>query len=167
MNWLVNCECSNKAIRTVRKNQLDSAKTSGRLDPLSRQERGRRMSLIRGKDTKPELFVRSLIHRMGFRFVLHKAGLPGRPDICFPSRKKIIFIHGCFWHRHSDPKCKMARLPKSRLEFWRPKLENNAERDKRHLLELRKAGWRCLIVWECQLAKVEKMQNRIRRFLTP
>jgi|SRR5271156_3514526 DNA mismatch endonuclease (patch repair protein) len=94
------------------------------MDTLSRTERSERMALIRGRDTKPELAVRRLLHRSGFRYRLHRATLPGKPDLVFPSRHKVIFVHGCFWHRH--PGCALARLPKSRLEFWLPKLKGES-----------------------------------------
>jgi DNA mismatch endonuclease (patch repair protein) len=93
------------------------------MDTLSRKERSRRMSLIRNRDTKPELLVRRMVHRAGYRYRLHGSCLPGKPDLVFPSRRKVIFVHGCFWHRH--PKCTLARLPKSRLGFWLPKLTEN------------------------------------------
>lgn len=98
-------------------------------DTLSPIERGKRMGLIRGRDTTPERAVRGLLHRLGYRFRLHPKDLPGRPDVVFRWRRKAIFVHGCFWHRHPDPSCRLARLPKSRLEFWGPKLEANRLRD--------------------------------------
>src|SRR5258705_10221520 len=123
----------------------------GMADTLSRKERSERMSRVRGRDTKPEMVVRRLVHRLGFRYRLHNRRLPGAPDLVFKSRRKAIFIHGCFWHRHPDPACKLARMPKSRLDFWRPKLEGNRERDLRHQSELETIGWRYLIVWEWEL----------------
>ena len=104
------------------------------MDTLSRKERSQRMSLIRNRDTKPELLVRRLIHGCGFRYRLHRADLPGKPDLVFPSRKKVIFVHGCFWHRH--PACGLARLPKSRLSFWVPKLKGNRRRDLKNIRTL-------------------------------
>jgi DNA mismatch endonuclease (patch repair protein) len=108
------------------------------------------MSLVRGKDTKPELRVRRFLHAAGLRYRLHDARLPGRPDLVFRSRRVVVFVHGCFWHRHPDPACKLARLPKSRLDFWRPKLEGNADRDRRKIAALEADGWRVIVVWECQ-----------------
>jgi DNA mismatch endonuclease (patch repair protein) len=137
------------------------------LDTLSPSERSARMALVRGRDTKPELLVRSLLHRTGYRFRLETPRLPGKPDLIFASRRKVVFVHGCFWHRHSDPDCKFARLPKSRLDFWLPKLESNRQRDKRTRNDLRRAGWNVEIVWECQLANPRAVQKKLRRFLGP
>jgi len=135
-------------------------------DSLSKAERSERMSRVRGQDTKPEMLVRRLVHRMGFRYRLHDRSLPGAPDLVFKSRRKVIFIHGCFWHRHSDPDCKLARMPKSRLHFWRAKLEGNRARDLRKQSELDEMGWRYLIVWECELRHTEQLENTLRAFLT-
>lgn len=134
-------------------------------DTLNKQERAARMALVRGRDTKPEMVVRKLVHRMGFRYRLHDARLPGSPDLAFAGRRKVIFVHGCFWHRHPDPNCRLARLPKSRLDFWRPKLEGNRERDLRRQSELSERGWRFLVVWECELRDREQLANRLRDFL--
>lgn len=123
------------------------------------------MSRIRHRDTKPEMLVRRLLHAMGFRYRLHDKRLPGSPDIVFASRKKAIFVHGCFWHRHPDAGCALARMPKSRLDFWRPKLEGNRTRDVRHQSELDALGWRYLIVWECELRNKEQFRNRLLAFL--
>lgn len=134
-------------------------------DTLSPLERGRRMSLIRGKHTKPEMRVRKMLHAMGYRYRLHGRDLPGNPDIVFRSRRKVIFVHGCFWHRHSDPNCKLARLPKSRLEFWEPKLLGNRARDERAVEALKLAGWEVLVVWECESRQDEQLENKLRAFL--
>lgn len=134
-------------------------------DTLSKTERSKRMSLIRHKDTGPEILVRSLVHRMGFRFSLRRNRIPGKPDIVFPGRRKAIFVHGCFWHRHASPTCGLARLPKSKLDFWLPKLEGNRVRDVRKQRELRAAGWKFLVVWECELGHIEHLRNKLRRFL--
>jgi DNA mismatch endonuclease (patch repair protein) len=109
--------------------------------------------------------VRRLVHRLGYRYRLHRRDLPGSPDLVFPRRRKVIFVHGCFWHRHPDPDCKLARMPKSRLEFWGPKLEANAERDKRALEALRALGWEALTLWECELKSNRDLEERIIRFL--
>lgn len=108
------------------------------------------MALVRHKDTKPELRVRHFLHAAGLRYRLHAKDLPGRPDLVFPARKIVVFVHGCFWHRHPDSECKLARLPKSRLDFWRPKLEENVMRDCRNVIALEAAGWRVMTIWECQ-----------------
>lgn len=132
-------------------------------DTLSPNERSKRMSLIRGKDSSPELKLRRLVHGMGFRYRLHVKDLPGKPDLAFPSRRAVIFMHGCFWHRH--PGCKLARLPKSKLDFWRPKLEGNRERDLRNQEMLKKLGWHVLVIWECEMENIEKVSNKVREFL--
>jgi DNA mismatch endonuclease, patch repair protein len=134
-------------------------------DTLTAAERSKRMSLVRSKNTKPELTVRSLIHRLGFRYRLHGKELPGTPDLLFPSRRKVIFVHGCFWHRHPRRTCRLARLPKSRLDFWVPKLEQNRIRDKKQQAELRRLGWRVLVIWECELRDLKKLKARTIDFL--
>ena len=132
-------------------------------DTLTKTERSRRMSLVRGKDTQPEIRVRAALHRLGYRFRLHARSLPGTPDVVFASRKKVIFVHGCFWHRHS--RCKLARLPKSRLAFWKDKLEGNRLRDEKNQRRLNRLGWRYLVVWECQLINSQRVVDRITKFL--
>jgi DNA mismatch endonuclease (patch repair protein) len=134
------------------------------MDTLTASERSERMRRVRSKDTKPELLVRSLVHRMGFRYRLHDRRLPGNPDLVFPSKGKIIFVHGCFWHRHGE-RCELTRWPKSKLDFWKPKLEQNNQRDKIIKKELRQLGWRVLVVWECQLNKSESLSAKLRAFL--
>ena len=119
------------------------------------------MSRVRSKGTRLELKVRRLIHSMGYRYRLHRKDLPGRPDMVFPGRKKIIFVHGCFWHRHEA----CGRLPKSRLDFWIPKLEANRQRDIRNQQILREMGWGVLEVWECQVRDVAALEKRVREFL--
>lgn len=109
------------------------------------------MARIRSRDTQPELRVRRALHAAGLRFRLHVKNLPGKPDIVLPSRRIAIFVHGCFWHRHPDPDCKRARLPKSRPEFWIPKLEGNRRRDLEKEEQLRRAGWDVRIIWECEI----------------
>lgn len=135
------------------------------VDTLSPDERSLRMSLIRGKNSTAELTVRRLIHGMGFRYRLHRRDLPGVPDLVFPKLRKVVFVHGCFWHRHPDSECKLARLPKSRREFWEPKLTGNRDRDERNTHRLMEAGWRVIVVWECQLANLEEVKARLRSFL--
>jgi DNA mismatch endonuclease (patch repair protein) len=119
------------------------------------------MSRIRAKNTKPELIVRSLIHRLGFRYRLHVRSLPGCPDIVLPRWKSVVFVHGCFWHRHRG--CTLAYTPKSRTEFWVSKLEGNASRDRNTTKLLKKQGWKPLVVWECELRDVDKLRRRLNR----
>lgn len=121
------------------------------------------MRRVRSKDTKPEMTVRRLLYGMGYRYRVHYKKLPGHPDIAFIGRRKLIFVHGCFWHRHSG--CSLARLPKSRRSFWLPKLEGNKERDNRILEELRAGGWDVHIVWECETKDCEQLAQQLRDFL--
>ncbi len=134
-------------------------------DTLSQTERSERMSRIRGKNSVAEMRLRSLIHGMGFRYRLHVKTLPGTPDLVFPSRKAVIFMHGCFWHRHQD--CRLARMPKSRVAFWREKLEANKRRDEENVKRLNELGWRVLVIWECQMKEkdLNEVSNVVRRFL--
>ncbi len=121
------------------------------------------MRANRGKDTKPEIAVRRLLHAMGYRFRLHRRDLPGTPDIVFPSRHKVIQVHGCFWHQHEG--CRRATLPATRRDFWLPKLARNKERDKESETRLRALGWEVETVWECQLRDGDALQTRLRLFL--
>ena len=132
------------------------------VDSVSVARRSEIMSRVRGKDTGPEWIVRRLVHGAGFRYRLHVAGLPGRPDLVFPAKKKVIFVHGCFWHAH--PGCPQARIPKTRTEFWTEKLGGNRARDERNVQALTEAGWSVLVLWECELGSPELM-DRIERFL--
>jgi DNA mismatch endonuclease, patch repair protein len=133
------------------------------MDKLTKQRRSEIMSRIRGKNTVPELKVRSLIHGLGYRFRLHSKTLPGKPDLVFPGRKKIIFVHGCFWHSHSG--CPKGKPPKSNLDFWLNKLEANKRRDAQARRSLRSQGWQVLTVWQCQLKHMELLADRIVAFL--
>jgi len=121
------------------------------------------MARIRSKDTIPEVEIRKLIHGMGFRFRLHRRDLPGTPDLAFISRRKVIFVHGCFWHVHDG--CKNAILPKSNVEFWQKKLSANHARDVRNLNLLHECGWDVLTIWECELADLECIRRKIKDFL--
>lgn len=134
-------------------------------DTLTRQERSERMSRIRGKDSASEMRLRRLIHGMGYRYRLHVRTLPGTPDLVFPARKAVIFMHGCFWHRHQE--CRLARMPKSRVAFWREKLEANKRRDEENINRLNELGWRVLVIWECQMKEkdLNEVSNVVRRFL--
>jgi len=118
-------------------------------DVMSSEQRSRNMSRIRGKDTKPELHLRSLLHASGFRFRVHHSGLPGRPDIVLPKYKTVIFVHGCFWHRHEG--CRYTTTPKTRPDFWAAKFEATLIRDAKKSDQLRSAGWQVVTVWECEL----------------
>ena len=121
------------------------------------------MARVRSTDSRPELAVRKLVFGLGYRYRLHARELPGCPDLVFRPRRKVIFVHGCFWHRHSN--CALARMPKSRLEFWGPKLEGNRKRDDRNKKALAREGWKVLTLWECELDNAERLQKVIRRFL--
>jgi DNA mismatch endonuclease, patch repair protein len=122
------------------------------------------MSCVRGKDTSPELAVRHLIHHLGFRYRLHVRGLPGTPDLVFPGRRKIIFIHGCFWHGHA---CRAGRkAPRSNMAYWASKLQRNRNRDRRVQAQLRRSGWNVLSIWECQIrTDVSSVIDKITHFL--
>lgn len=135
------------------------------MDKLSADRRSRNMARIRSTDTQPEWAVRRLVHRMGYRYRLYRSDLPGKPDLVFAGRRKIIFVHGCFWHQHPKSSCVDARLPRSRPEYWLPKLTRTTERDKSHVRSLRQSGWRVLVVWECEIPNEERLQKRIGRFL--
>jgi DNA mismatch endonuclease (patch repair protein) len=132
------------------------------VDRLTAAQRSENMRRIKSKDSTPELLVRRLVHGLGYRYRLHNHKLPGRPDLVFSGRKKIIFVHGCFWHAHS---CKVAHKPRSRQNYWTPKLRRNAERDKDHQRRLRTLGWRVLVLWECELFNASALAKRVKRFL--
>lgn len=121
------------------------------------------MSKVGQKDTKPELAVRKFLHGNGYRYRLHRKDLPGSPDIVFPSRKKVIFIHGCFWHRHE--RCKAATTPNTRIDFWQNKFEANIRRDSRNLKQLKEMGWKTFIVWGCEVKDILHLRKRIFSFL--
>jgi DNA mismatch endonuclease (patch repair protein) len=129
------------------------------MDSLSREKRSWNMSRIRSKDTKPEMIVRSILHRMGYRFRLHDKKLPGAPDIVLAKYRTVIFVHGCFWHRH--PKCKYAYIPKSRLGFWMEKFNKNIIRDKMRIQELKELGWQIIVIWECETRDQVKLYSRL------
>lgn len=134
------------------------------MDRISPEARSLNMSRIRSKDSRPEMAVRRALHALGFRYRLHVPGLPGKPDLVFPKLRKLIFVNGCFWHRHS---CSNGRLPSTRPEFWLEKLNSNRARDLRNLRKLRRLGWKCLVVWECQTSAnlSPAVLNRIVQFL--
>jgi DNA mismatch endonuclease (patch repair protein) len=132
------------------------------MDTRSPSQRSRIMAAVKGKNTAPELIVRRLAFRMGYRYRLHKKGLPGRPDLVFPVRHKVIFVHGCFWHGHG---CQKGQLPKSRLDYWGPKIAANRERDARQLDELQRLGWKTLTLWQCELNDAAQLAIKVRKFL--
>ena len=132
------------------------------MDTLAPAERSARMALIRSKDSKFELRVRTALHKRGYRYRKHDPKLPGRPDLVFAARHKAIFLHGCFWHGHH---CRLGRMPKSRAYYWVPKIAGNRARDKRNIRSLRALGWSSLTVWECQLSNFDELFTRIQRFL--
>jgi len=129
---------------------------------MTPQERSALMSRIRSKNTKPEMTVRRLIFSMGYRYRLHSRQLPGKPDLVFAGRNKVIFVHGCFWHAHS---CNRGFKPKTNVEFWQKKLQTNQLRDERAVKELHAAGWKCLTIWECEVGDVERLAHRVKAFL--
>lgn len=120
------------------------------------------MSRIRGRDTTPEIAVRSLLHRLGYRFRLHRKELPGTPDIVLPGRNAVVFVHGCFWHGHT---CKADKMPKSRKQYWSEKIACNRRRDARKRQELRLLGWKVVVVWECELKRQDRLAEKLRRRL--
>jgi DNA mismatch endonuclease (patch repair protein) len=133
------------------------------MDTLTIKERSVRMRLVRSKDTMPELLVRRLVHSMGYRYRLHSNKLPGRPDLVFASQKRVIFVHGCFWHQHEG--CRNSRIPKSRVTYWKPKFARNKQRDRDNKKLLESRGWRTLEVWECETRSNKELATRIKKFL--
>jgi DNA mismatch endonuclease, patch repair protein len=129
----------------------------------TREQISAQMRSIRKTNTRPELAVRSLTHSLGYRFRLHRSDLPGTPDLAFPARKKVIFVHGCFWHQHA---CSLARKPKSNQGYWLPKLSRNVARDVRVRQELAADGWEALVVWECEISNIPQLSRRITDFLS-
>lgn len=136
------------------------------MDKISSKRRSDNMRAIRSKGTKPEMVVRSLVYQMGYRYRLHYDKLPGKPDLVFPGRRKVILIHGCFWHQHDNPLCKISRTPKSNIDYWQPKLARNKERDQFELVSLKELGWSTLVIWECEIRnRHTNLEHHIRQFL--
>ena len=133
------------------------------MDLLTSDQRSRLMSRVKSKNTRPELLVRRLVYNMGFRYRLHRADLPGHPDLVFFKKRQIVFVHGCFWHRHKG--CKLASSPKTRTEFWRNKFISNLTRDERVHSELVALGWKVLVVWECETRNPLDLAVKLREFL--
>lgn len=135
-------------------------------DTLSPAERSRHMARIRGRDTRPELNVRRLLHAMGYRYRVQFKSVPGRPDVAFPARKKAIFVHGCFWHGHEG--CKRSHIPRTRSDYWAAKFERNRERDKRQHRQAVELGWNVLVIWECEAVGDERLTAaKLLEFLGP
>ena len=134
-------------------------------DRISEERRSYNMRRIKGSNTTVELAVRRLIHGMGYRYRIHDRTLPGKPDLVFRPRRKVIFVHGCFWHQHPDTHCLDSRIPKSRQEYWIPKLERTQERDRTNQQQLLDSGWAYLVVWECDLRNIPALRSRIQGFL--
>jgi len=130
------------------------------VDHLTKDKRSWNMRLIRSKDTKPEVIVRSTLHKLGYRFRLHKKDLPGKPDIVLKKYNTIIFVHGCFWHQHKG--CKRATIPKTNREYWLPKLEKNKKKDQKYRFLLKKMGWNVITIWECETKDKKKLQKKIK-----
>ena len=131
-------------------------------DVFSSDKRSWIMSRVKGENTKPEIKVRSLVHAMGFRYRLHRKNLPGKPDLVFPRHKKIIFVHGCFWHQHEG--CRSAARPTSNITYWNKKLERTIERDKENILSLVQAGWKVLVIWECEISNTDNLLCTLENF---
>ena len=133
-------------------------------DRLNQLQRSNLMSRVQSRDTGPERELRRLLTEMGFRYRLQYERVPGRPDVAFPGRRKVIWVHGCFWHRH--PGCPRATLPKTRQDFWFPKLEGNRKRDLAVQVEARRLGWDTMVVWECEMKELDELTRRLNRFLS-
>jgi len=132
------------------------------MDRLTKERRSWLMSRVRGKNTEPEMIVRRLLHGLGYRYRLHRKDLPGKPDLAFGPRKKIVFVHGCYWHGHG---CKIGRLPKSNVEFWKSKIERNRERDMEVNRKLNASGWQTITVWQCEARDLSTLEDRLVDFI--
>ena len=132
-------------------------------DTVSKKQRSLNMSRIRSTNTKPEVFVRSVLHKLGFRFRKNVKTLSGKPDIVLPKYKTVIFVHGCFWHQHEG--CKRSTIPKSNIEYWKPKLQRNTERDIQHKLILDEAGWKVFVIWECETKKADDLKTKLKSII--
>ncbi len=133
------------------------------VDVFTPEKRSAIMASVKGGNTKPELLVRKLLHSLGYRFSLHSDKLPGKPDIVLPKHRKIILVHGCFWHAHAG--CRRAKLPDTNVRFWREKIEENQTRDRKVIRKLRRMGWGVLVIWQCQTADVDRITRRLLRFM--
>lgn len=144
-----------------------SRSKSDTMDKISPERRSANMRAIRSKNTSPEMLVRRLVHRMGYRYRLHRRDLPGAPDLVFPGRRSVVFVHGCFWHLHPDVACADSRVPESNQDYWRPKLERNRERDRENTQRLEETGWRVLVIWACETGDEPSLKKKLGRFLGP
>jgi len=133
------------------------------MDRVTKEKRSEIMSRIRGKNTSPEMIVRKLVFSLGYRYRLHGRNLPGKPDLVFAGRKKVIFVHGCFWHMHN---CRKGTTPESNKDFWLPKLERNKARDTDNLNKLDEMGWKVLVIWQCQLKDIQELEATVTSFLS-
>lgn len=158
-------ECPELSLRTLRRHsyQCFSQIAGPDVDKLTAAQRSANMARIRSKNTSPELRLRRLVYQLGYRYRLHRKDLPGKPDLVFLSRRKIIFVHGCFWHQHAA--CREGRRPGSRQTYWEPKLQGNVDRDRRYQKELKELGWKTLVIWECQLNDISAVTRELKRFL--
>ena len=132
-------------------------------DTISSERRSANMRAVHSRDTQPEISVRKIVYESGYRYRLNREELPGKPDMVFIGKRKVIFVHGCFWHQHKG--CKRATMPQSNVAFWQSKLARNVERDAEQMRSLKANGWKALVVWECETKKKLKLANRLRRFL--
>jgi len=133
------------------------------MDKITPEKRSKNMSKIKNSNTKPEMLVRSLLHKMGYRFRIHRTDLPGSPDIVLPKYKTVIFVHGCFWHRHAG--CKLTTTPKTRINFWSKKFSDNISRDKKNIQALDETGWNVVVIWECETKSVNRLKSLISKSL--
>ncbi len=136
------------------------------MDTISPKRRSTNMGAIKSKNTKPEMIVRHVAYSLGYRYRLHVKSLPGKPDLVFKSKRKTVFVHGCFWHQHKKEKCLDSHTPHSNLNYWLPKLSKNVNRDENNIRELKKNGWDVLVVWECETKNQNKIKTNLRRFLS-
>ncbi|HNR34612.1 MAG TPA: very short patch repair endonuclease [Candidatus Hydrogenedentes bacterium] len=132
------------------------------MDNLTPEHRSWLMRRVRSKNTTPELLVRRIAHSMGLRFRLHRRDLPGTPDLVFPAYNRVVFVHGCFWHRHRG--CRFTTTPKTRVKYWKEKFQKNMQRDLRNARKLRRSGWRILVIWQCQTRDVKTIESKLRKF---
>lgn len=137
------------------------------VDHLTPEQRSENMRRIRSKDTKPERAVRSMLHRMGYRFRLHRKDLPGTPDIVLPKYRTVIFVHGCYWHRHRDKSCRAGKyMPKTNTEFYKAKFKGNVQRDRRNRKTLQRQGWKVIVIWQCETSDSEELERLLESLLT-